>query len=73
MTELQKPVVAGQQEVEGASVDMPDIEKDRCNHAFVLEKNILHNKSIFRTSEVLTCVIYCKLCGRLGGSSRIKS
>jgi len=64
-------VVAGSEHIEGAdnNENLPD---KMCVHEFSLEKTILHKESFYGKEELLTSIVFCKKCGRLGGSSLIK-
>mgnify|MGYP001613082629 CR=1 FL=1 len=67
-----QPTLAGAEIVPGADCNMPPEKKQVCQHEFVLEKTILKQEGIWRKSELLATIVFCKKCGRLGGSSRIK-
>lgn len=64
--------LAGAEIVKGADDNMPEEEKPTCIHMFIIEKIILKRSNLFTEEELLAAIIYCKNCGRLGGSSRIK-
>ena len=58
---------------EATNNNLSNKDAETCAHAFVIEKNLLRKKTFYTESEILACVVYCKNCGRLGGSSRINS
>ena len=70
--ELRSAEFAGEEVVRGATSNMPAEENKTCEHNFETNKTVLKKKTLFGYEEMLTAVIFCKKCGRLGGSSRIK-
>ena len=64
-------LIAGAEKVEGADINMPLEKKQECFHTYQLEKIVLKKKGLFSEKELLASVVFCKLCGRVSGSSRI--
>ena len=70
--ELISAKLAGEEVVKDASVNMPAEENETCEHIFEIYKTVLKKKTLFGYEEMLSAIIFCNKCGRLGGSSRIK-
>ena len=64
--------LAGAEEIKDDTVNMPE-QMGVCIHTFQTEKTILTRNRLFnQREELLAVIVYCKKCGRLGSSSRIK-
>lgn len=73
---MNKPTPAGATIVEQpAEKELP---KNNCDHAFEAKETILKKKTLFTamyesTSEIIAGAIFCKKCGHLSASYRIKA
>ena len=66
---------AGEEEVKDAISDVSgeaSEEQKKCEHEFLAQKDILHKKNLFGSEEMITCIVFCRKCGKLTGSSRIR-
>jgi hypothetical protein len=66
---------AGAEFIKDADAQTPEEEKTTiiCLHEYSSGRVILHKRGLWgRDTEMLAMVVYCKKCGRLAGSSRIK-
>ena len=60
--ENEKTIIAGAEVLPDADNNMPPEEKTTCQHEFIIEKTILHKKTLLTSVELLASVIFCKKC-----------